>query len=178
MRKHRTKKRIIVIKKFSALGQPRSGVDKDGNVWTKGAYGDKWRKRKLNCNNKGYPIVGLWIEGKRKYFLLSRLVLTMFVGPCPEGMECCHEDGNPKNNKVGNLRWDTHKNNHKDMERHGRNRRGEDRSSSKLTTNEVLEIRHLYATGKFTQRQLADKFGMSSQMTVSKIVRRETWIHV
>lgn len=53
--------------------------------------------------------------------LVHRLVLEAFVGPCPSGCEGCHYDGNPANNIVSNLRWDTTKNNCLDKRRHGRN---------------------------------------------------------
>ncbi len=45
--------------------------------------------------------------GRRKYALIHRLVLEAFVGPCPEGMECCHGDGDRANASLTNLRWDT-----------------------------------------------------------------------
>jgi hypothetical protein len=35
-------------------------------------------------------------------------VLEAFVGPRPEGMEACHNNGNPAANRLENLRWDTH----------------------------------------------------------------------
>jgi hypothetical protein len=47
------------------------------------------------------------------------LVLETFVGPCPPGMECCHNDGNPGNNRLSNLRWDTRSSNQKDALKHG-----------------------------------------------------------
>jgi hypothetical protein len=39
------------------------------------------------------------------------MVLFAFVGPCPEGMECCHENDVRDDNRIENLRWDTHANN-------------------------------------------------------------------
>lgn len=51
--------------------------------------------------------------------LFHRAVLGAFVGPCPDGMECCHGDGNPLNNVLSNLRWDTHVENIRDSMRHG-----------------------------------------------------------
>lgn len=39
---------------------------------------------------------------------VHRLVLESFVGPCPEGMEACHNNGNGFDNRLENLRWDTH----------------------------------------------------------------------
>jgi hypothetical protein len=43
------------------------------------------------------------------------LVLTAFVGPCPSGLEGCHRDSNPANNRLDNLRWDTPANNKLDL---------------------------------------------------------------
>lgn len=60
-------------------------------------------------------------EGATKDFYVHRLVLEVFVGPCPPGMEACHNDGDPTNNHLGNLRWDTHFENVQDIARHGTN---------------------------------------------------------
>jgi hypothetical protein len=61
---------------------------------------------------KGYHIICLIDgNGESRYHQIHRLVLEHFVGPCPDGMECCHGDGNKRNNRVTNLRWDTHLNN-------------------------------------------------------------------
>lgn len=57
--------------------------------------------------------------GKRTQRLVHRLVLAAFVGPCPEGMEVRHVDGNPRNNHVGNLAYGTHSENERDKVRHG-----------------------------------------------------------
>jgi hypothetical protein len=57
----------------------------------------------------------------RRHFTayVHRLVLKAFVGPCPEGMEGCHWDGDACNNKLDNLRWATHAENVEDSIRHG-----------------------------------------------------------
>ena len=34
---------------------------------------------------------------------IHRLVLLAFVGPCPEGMQCAHDDGDRGNNRLSNL---------------------------------------------------------------------------
>lgn len=51
---------------------------------------------------------------------VHKLVLTAFVGLCPEGMECCHWDDDPQNNYLSNLRWDTKSANARDKVRNGR----------------------------------------------------------
>lgn len=66
----------------------------------------------------GYPTVVLG-RGNRR--LVHRLVLEAFVGPCPPGMEACHNDGTRTNNHVDNLRWGTRQENVLDRyHRHGR----------------------------------------------------------
>ena len=48
---------------------------------------------------------------------------------------------------------------------------------SKLTEKIVLEIRADWATGKYTQKELAKKYDVSIS-TISNIVNRKTWKHI
>lgn len=50
---------------------------------------------------------------------VHRVVLEAFVGPCPAGMEACHNDGDKTNNRSVNLRWDNKTSNSYDTVRHG-----------------------------------------------------------
>jgi hypothetical protein len=105
------------------------------------------------------------------------LVLEAFVGPRPEGMEGCHGDGNPANNNVQNLRWDTPQNNWKDRKRHGRGCEGErNPGGGKLTESKIKQIRAMRESG-CTLKFIAEHYGVSVPM-VSKIVRNEAWSHV
>lgn len=54
-------------------------------------------------NNSGR----LWVELKKKPFLVHRLVATAFIQNNDCLPEINHIDGNPKNNVVGNLEWCT-----------------------------------------------------------------------
>jgi hypothetical protein len=56
----------------------------------------------------GYPILGLYNHARQWTVRLHKLVMLAFIGPCPDGMEVCHNDGNPQNNRLDNLRYDTH----------------------------------------------------------------------
>lgn len=71
---------------------------------------------------------------------VHRLIALTFIGPCPDGCEVCHNDGNPKNNAVENLRYDTRSENIKDVYRQGRRWR-------KLSADDVIEIRAQLAAG-------------------------------
>jgi hypothetical protein len=50
---------------------------------------------------------------------VGRTVLEAFVGPCPPGMECCHNNGDRFDNRLENVRWDTRSENALDQVRHG-----------------------------------------------------------
>jgi hypothetical protein len=62
-------------------------------------------------NQRGRLMVTLQRDGAKHTQLVHRLVLKTFVGPCPAGMEACHNDSDRTNNALSNLRWDTPNNN-------------------------------------------------------------------
>lgn len=66
--------------------------------------------------------VTLCKDGTKTTTAVHRIVLEAFVGPCPAGLEGCHNDGDPTNNCLVNLRWDTHQNNNLDKRRDGTHR--------------------------------------------------------
>ena len=105
------------------------------------------------------------------------LVLEAFVGPKPKGMEGCHYDGDFSNNKLENLRWDTHLANEADKKRHGTGNVGIRNPAAKLSEDDVREIRRLYATGKFSMSKLARMYNISVG-NVHPIIRRVIWKHV
>jgi hypothetical protein len=67
----------------------------------------------------GRPMVTLSRDGEDFNQFVHRLVLLAFVGPPPEGTEGCHEHNDAIDNRLVNLRWDTHSNNLLDMQREG-----------------------------------------------------------
>jgi DNA-directed RNA polymerase specialized sigma24 family protein len=113
------------------------------------------------------------IKKTRRYVHL--IVMEAFVGLRPEGMACCHNDGDPENNRIENLRWDTYQANEDDKLRHGTRLMGS-QINAKLTEEQVQEIRRLRGEGT-TFAELARRFGVSPQ-NVEKIVHRRSWRHV
>ena len=89
-------------------------------------------------------------------------------------MLCCHKDGNPQNNIPKNLRWDTAKSNSQDMIKHGNSCRGEKNGHAKLVKEQVLEIKKKYNTGRYTQQQLGDEYGVL-QSSISSIIKGVNW---
>lgn len=76
--------------------------------------------RMLTINLSGpYPRVGLVVDGKQQIAAVHRLVAAAFLGPRPEGVEVCHNNGDPSDNRLVNLRYDTPSANNYDQVRHG-----------------------------------------------------------
>lgn len=101
---------------------------------------------------------------------VHEIVLTAFVGIRPTRTHHgCHNNGNPSDNRVSNLRWGTPASNAADKVRHGRARR-------KLYPQEVREICARYAAGGVSQRALSREYGVSQPM-IGYVVRGECWSH-
>ena len=60
---------------------------------------------------KGYLMVGLYKEGKRRYYLVHRLVAETFIDNPEDKPQVNHKDEDKTNNKVENLEWVTSKEN-------------------------------------------------------------------
>ena len=113
--------------------------------------------------------------GRKNSMFISRAVLSTFVGPCPVGMEACHNDGNFYNNRLYNLRWDTHKSNEHDKITHGTTIRGERNGMAKLTVTDISSIRQLYVDGKSVS-VIAKMYGVLHPAIV-RIVTGQRWKH-
>lgn len=92
--------------------------------------------------NNGYPSVMLSKEGGKKLCTVHRLVMLAFVGPCPDGHEVAHADGNRLNPRLENLRYATRKENVADAMAHGTATRGYKNGRAKLSSEQVIAIRN------------------------------------
>lgn len=70
-------------------------------------------------NKPPYPAIRLHRNGKRKSYLIHRLVLEAFQGECPEGKEASHLNDIKTDNRLENLQWMTRSENHKLAYRNG-----------------------------------------------------------
>jgi hypothetical protein len=116
--------------------------------------------------------LNLWKNNKQNVVRIHKLVLEAFVGQCPNGLECCHNDGNSLNNHLSNLRWDTHTSNIHDRIKHGTSNRGERCGTAKLTLEQVRQIR----TDTRLQRIIASEYNIAESM-ISRIKNGERWQH-
>lgn len=140
--------------------------NKRGTVWQTHRKGRAMSLCETGPPDSRHLAVVLYKDGKGKMVRASRLVLTTFVGPCPQGLECCHADDNQSNNRLGNLRWDTHRRNCADRSR----------NSGGLTESDVVDIRREASAGA-NHGDLAVRYGIR-RASINRIVRRERWSHV
>jgi hypothetical protein len=154
----------------------------DGRVWSawtprRRIRSSTLRELRQRIDKKGYCRVSLGRE-QRRSLMVHRLVLMAFSGAPALGQEACHCDGNRTNNRVTNLRWDSHRANVHDSIKHGTFvvRRGCANGRAKLTDQDVLDIRRSFKLG-CTIHALAAKYDVT-RTAIRMILRRVTWKHV
>ncbi|ADH03403.1 HNH endonuclease [Bacillus phage W.Ph.] len=100
-------------------------------------------------NDRGYHEIKLSVGGKGAYKKLHRIVAMAFI-PNPENKEeVNHKDTDKLNNTVDNLEWNTHEENIRHAFANNLiDRKGEKGSNSKLTDDDVREIRKRKANGE------------------------------
>jgi len=167
-------------------GFPGYRVGDDGSVWsclqlvplrgrrgTKSVIGTTWKRLSAAIPSGGRPRVSVCRSGVTRTRQVAHLVLEAFVGPRPQGQEACHGDGNVANNRLTNLRWDTHSGNMADKLAHGTHNRGVRHSLAKLTEEQVVLIRKRVASGdSFTSVAVA--MGVS-RYAVRSIIKGKSW---
>ena len=118
---------------------------------------------------RGYGLFGIHY----KMWSSHRVAWILTFGPIPKGLLVCHYCDNRACCNPYHLFLGTNADNLGDAARKGRMLRGEQDGNSKLTEEEVLEIRKMYAEG-YTQQELADEFGVSVSQ-INNIVNRKNW---
>ncbi len=103
-----------------------------------------------------------------------RISYELFIGPIPDGIFVCHHCDNRLCVNPVHLFLGTHKDNIDDCKAKGRTAHGERNNGAILTDSQVLDIRFLHSTGKFTMAALARKFGVSHR-GVFDIVHWASW---
>jgi hypothetical protein len=124
-------------------------------------------------SSRGYPCVTLSKDGKQKPRYIHTLILEAFVGLRPTPVHhACHFDGDPSNNVLSNLRWDTPKENYADRTRHNRCFFGTRNPKLKLTQDQAAEI---FGSNE-NSREIAVAYGVSYS-TVRDIKTGRSWAH-
>lgn len=133
-------------------------------------------------NVNGRYHVRLSKEGTITQLMLHRIIALTFHGaPCAE-LEVNHKDGNKTNNEAENLEWVTRSENVLHSKRVLKKQIGSQNPSSKLTEDDVRQIRLEYRPGTgFHNRgnavELAKQYSVSWS-TINNVVKRRSWRHV
>lgn len=155
---------------------PEYEITPTGELWS--IRCERWLKPSMAA---GYKHIVLYSGEKEIGKSIHCLILETFVGPCPNGMEACHNNGIKTDNRLDNLRWDTRSNNQKDAIKHGTapclHQIGSKHPNSKLTEQGVRMIIYMYRTGLFTQREIAKVYNITTS-NISNIVNKKTWKHL
>ena len=144
------------------------------------------RKNKLGkiCRQrikKEYNTARLCKNNIYQEFLTHRLVAMAFI-PNPENKpEVNHKDENGTKwyNVVWNLEWATKSENAIHRHKNGLQKPivGSDSNFAKLTEKQVLEIKELYSSGKYSQTKISEIYNVR-QTCVSKIINGQRWKHL
>lgn len=126
----------------------------------------------LKKYGKDYLGVHLYKNGVDSKFYVQRVILSAFKGKNPEGMVACHINGNRKDNRIENLRWDTPKNNEADKLIHGTRCFGEKHGNSKFSNEQVFWIR-----SGVTYEEVSKKIDISRGQ-YRNIVNGVAWPHL
>lgn len=91
-------------------------VGKDGSVWSLNYHRTGQRKQLASApNNKcGHLGVVLCKDGERKNCHVHQLVLNAYLSKPSEDLEVLHKNSVASDNRLENLKWDTHKANMND----------------------------------------------------------------
>ncbi len=131
-------------------------------------------------NNSGYQVVRLTDkDGKRKSFLVHRLVALMFITKSLDILnEVNHINGNKFDNNPTNLEWINHFDQMQHAHKNGlidySKRRGEKCWKAKLTNEQVKEIRSKHIPWKVSFTDLACEYHVS-RGAIASIMGRKSW---
>lgn len=162
---------------FALIGAKKRFIPFETRFWSKvniSTEGSCWNWTAC-VNALGYGI----ISRSRKANIASRISWELKHGPIPDGLCILHKCDNPRCVNPNHLFLGTRPENTADMIKKGRakHNRGELSGRAKLTRDQVVEIRHLYASVNFSQSELGKQFGVSKS-TIAAILRRRSWSHI
>lgn len=145
----------------------------------------------------GYGVAGVKYKDKPRNITAHRMAYQLENGPIEGDMWVLHNCPNgdlPECTNPAHLWLGTALDNARDRSKKGRNnspigdkhwsrihpeyvRKGERNNWSKLTKDEVIKIRELYASSGLGQKEIGQMFGIT-KYAVSLIIRRKNWKHI
>lgn len=128
---------------------------------------------KAHPNRAGYVKVTLCRKKKHYQRDVHRIVTETFLGPCPEGHEVNHKNGNKSDNAVANLEYLTRSQNHKHAYATGLMHRGSKHWKAKLSESDIFTILELNREG-WGQSKIAHQFKVTRE-AIKDILVGNNW---
>lgn len=142
-----------------------------------GTFTKKGKVLKPASDKNGYLLISLSRNSKQIKVRIHRLVAQAFIENVNNLPLVNHKDGVKSNNSIINLEWCDHSQNAIHAKDLGLTKIiGEENPSSKLSKQDVLNIRHMYFMG-YKSRHLQYLYDISSA-TVWDICNFRTWRHI
>ena len=141
---------------------------------------DKILREYIKCpSNINYNFVEVHINNKKWMKKVHRLVAEVFCENYENYPIVMHLDNDRRNNNSDNLQWGTLKMNSQQMINEGRGNksRGSSHYLSKLTEDQITEIRKKYIPRKYTLQQLGKEYNVSFGL-IAHIIKNRNWKHV
>lgn len=165
---------------------PRYLISNKGRIKILSTLEDK----KVFVKDDGYIATTLG-NGKQSYKYVHRLVAEAFIKNKHDKPQVNHINGIKGDNRAENLEWVTPKENirhaidtgllkYKKKEKEiktSRYSKGEEVNGSKLTPEEVIEIRVLWDFKEYKKVELAEIYGVN-ESTIRDIITRRQWKHI
>jgi hypothetical protein len=121
-------------------------------------------------SSSGYGSISI----NRKVYSAHRISYLLRYGGPIDGKLVLHTCDNPFCVNLNHLYLGTYLDNVRDMRNRGRQAVGERNGRSKLTSEEVIQIRNIYVEGNNSYRKIADQFGISARH-IGNIVKGVYW---
>jgi DNA-binding Lrp family transcriptional regulator len=148
-----------MIRFLSRINKPLN--DPENNCW-----------EFISADHNIYGHRRIWIN--RRYIGVHRLMYLICndIEKIPENIEVCHSCDNPSCVNPRHLFLGTKKDNQLDKVAKNRQAKGERNGAAKLSNIEVMTMRELYANGKWSQRKIADLFGVSKSTCFNVVSKK------
>jgi hypothetical protein len=146
---------------------------------TKTAKVYSWKKNiflKPVKQKNGYLTVGLYKNKQCIIYLLHRLMAECFIENTFNKPMVNHKDLDKTNNQLSNLEWVTAAENIRHFCSFQLTS-GEKNGNSKLTKEQVLEIRSKYKFRKYTYEKLSQEYGVMKHY-IGRIINNKVWRHI
>jgi len=146
---------------------PRNTID---DFWAKiirGGESECWEWNST-LHKSGYGVFNIACKQYRAH----RMVYELTRGEVPKGMFVCHKCDNRRCCNPNHLFIGTVQDNQQDMVNKGRQAKGEQVNTNKLTAEQVVEIRRLHSTGRYSLKQLESRYGIKN---IGRITNRIIW---